>query len=224
MLRPSNDENAVREDYSDAMDVDMGTNAGSMASISKCRSTLELHTPKEKFSAVPYLVKMVGMYQGQDDGGGVGNDVEMQDEDNEDDQGQGKEREIRNAVFADIPVSRAQCEQAWVDLCVFVLGHQRRQSGSGLNVAASCRRPSAECAVSSVWKRVMEAAVLQGINLEKQFLVDDLWRSMLDDNGDEPFPRSLFEAVIRRVCELDASHLLSELKCKLFFFFFCLLW
>lgn len=59
----------------------------------------------------------------------------------------------------------------------------------------------------------MEAAVLQGINLEKQFLAHDLWRSMLDDNGDEPFPRALFEAIIRRVCELDATNLLSELKC-----------
>lgn len=200
MLRPSNNLDAVRDDDNDeddAMDIDLVN--GIMTSISKCGSTLELHTPKEEFSAVPYLAKMAGVYHG-------GEEEEMQDEDNDQDQGQ--EEEIRNAVFSDIPVSRAQCEQAWIDLCVFVL---RRRSGG--NAAASCKRPSAECAVSSVWKRVMEAAVLQGINLEKQFLANDLWRSMLDDNGDEPFPRALFEAVIRRVCELDATNLLSELKC-----------
>lgn len=201
----------MRDNQTDAMDVDLGVenSGGSMTSISKCGSTLELHTPKDDFSAEPYLVKMVGVYH-DDENNEDENDEEMQDDD--EDGGQAKEREIRNSVFADIPVSRAQCEQAWVDLCVFV---QRRQSGPGSAAAATfCKRPSAEYAVSSVWKRVMEAAVLQGINLEKQFLANDLWRSMLDDNGDEPFPRALFEAVLRRVCELDATQLLSELKCK----------
>jgi hypothetical protein len=48
-------------------------------------------------------------------------------------------------------------------------------------------------------------SVLQGIDLEKQFLVGDLWKSVLDDDEEmePPFPRALLEAVVRRICIAD---------------------
>jgi hypothetical protein len=51
----------------------------------------------------------------------------------------------------------------------------------------------------------MEGAILQAIDLEKQFLVRDLWKSVLDedDTSDPPFPRALLEAVVRRLCVVD---------------------
>lgn len=198
-------------------DMDMDPMTGGMAAIAKCGSTLELHTPKEGFSAVPFLVKVVGVYHGSGGGedGGVNTNTDM---DMDTDMGV-PEAGVRNALFANTPVSRAQCEEAWVDLCAFVL---RRCPETDLKSAAGyCRRPSAKCKVG-VWKRVVEGAVLQGIDLEKQFLVKDLWRSVLDDNGEEPFPRALFEAVVRRVCEFDAATGASldeaDLNCELIFF------
>lgn len=198
------------------MHMDMDSVTGGMAAIAKCGSTLELHTPKEGFSAVPFLMKVVGVYHGSggEGDGGVNTNTNL---DQDTDMGV-PEAGVRNALFADIPVSRAQCEEAWVDLCAFV---QRRCPDTDLKSAAGyCRRPSAKCKVG-VWKRVVEGAVLQGIDLEKQFLVKDLWRSVLDDNGEEPFPRALFDAVVRRVCEVDAAAGASldgaELNCELIF-------
>ncbi|KKK21261.1 hypothetical protein ARAM_001260 [Aspergillus rambellii] len=100
-------------------------------------------------------------------------------------------RDAIERVFDDIPVSRRQCEAGWVDACAFLLG---APSVTGWV-------PSAQVKLA-VWKRLLEGSVLHGIDLGKQFLVRDLWRSVLDeDGGDEPFPRPLFEAVVRRVCE-----------------------
>ena len=199
-------------DGEEGMDVDTDLVTDGMASIAKCGSTLELHTPKEGFSAAPFLTRTVGVY----DGPGGGNvDMDTDTDTDMDMDMDTLEVTIRNAVFADIPVSRAQCEEAWVDLCAFVQG--RRSDIDPNSAAGYCRRPSAKCKVS-VWKRVVEGAVLQGINLEKQFLANDLWKSVLDDNGDEPFPRALFEAVVRRVCEVDAASAIplngAEPKCE----------
>lgn len=62
----------------------------------------------------------------------------------------------------------------------------------------------------------MEGAVLQGIDLEKQFLVGDLWKSVLDDDDTpEPFPRACLEAVVRKLCTADERPALAdELKCE----------
>lgn len=107
---------------------------------------------------------------------------------------------IKERIFADVPVSRAQCEKGWIDLCAFVY-HSGQKGGN------SCWRPSAMVKLD-VWKRVLEGAVLQGINLEKQFLVDDLWKAVLgddDEESEEPFPRELFDAVLKRVSEFESG-------------------
>ncbi|EAW14449.1 putative sister chromatid cohesion protein Dcc1 [Aspergillus clavatus NRRL 1] len=152
-----------------------------VTSIAKCGSTLEVHTPPEGFSAIPVLERLLRVYEGSED-------VDV----NVDVEGGGGGREdaeaVMRRVFADVPVSRAQCERGWTELCAFVSGGER------------CWRPAAGAKLR-VWKRVLEGAVLQGIRLEQQFLVSDLWRAVLEDGEDAPFPRPLFEAVVRRVCE-----------------------
>lgn len=188
----------------DDMDMDMAMNTETVTSIAKCGSTLELFMPKEGFSAVPFLVKTLGFYLGGEEREDV--DVDMADDDEGEYAGN-----AMGALFADIPVSKAQCEQGWVDLCAFVF----RSNANANALSANCWRPSATVKVD-VWKRVMEGAVLQGINLEKQFLVNDLWKSVLDDNGEEPFPRGLFEAVVRRVCEADFTAPEEANKCEFF--------
>lgn len=116
-------------------------------------------------------------------------------------------RKVMEGVWVDIPVSRAQCEQGWMELCSFV--------DAGEEVG--CWRPSARARLG-VWRRLVEGAVLQGIDLEKQFLVGDLWNSVLDedDAAEPPFPRALLEAVVRRICVVDERPALAdEVKCEL---------
>lgn len=185
------------------MDMELAMNTETVTSIAKCGSTLELYMPKEGFSAIPFLVKKLRFYSGGQDRADV--DVDMVDGD------EGEYARITmNALFADIPVSKAQCEQGWIELCAFVL----RSNFNTNTPSANCWRPSAKVKVD-VWKRVVEGAVLQGINLEKQFLLNDLWKSVLDDNGEEPFPAGLFEAVVRRVCE-DSTASGEVMQCEFF--------
>ncbi|KAL4968416.1 putative sister chromatid cohesion protein Dcc1 [Aspergillus stella-maris] len=158
---------------------------GTVTSISKCGSTLELHTPAEGFSAKPFLIKALRVY----DRGLWEDEGQSHDNNNDDIDIDGPEtKNILKALFADIPVSSSQCERDWVDTCALVRSTQ-------------CYRPSAEMKLE-VWKRVVEGSVLQGINLGSQFLVSDLWKSVLDDEGLAPFPRGLFEAVVGRVREV----------------------
>lgn len=171
-----------------------------VTAIAKCGSTLELHIPPGGFSAVPFLEKSLGLYDrrvGDDDG-----DIAM-DESGE--IGLVEVRDMRDQVCTDIPVSAVQCEAGWVEICAFVDERQK-----------VCWRPSARMRVN-VWKRMMEGALLQGIDLEKQFLVGDLWKSVLDDGDDSepPFPRGLLEAVVRRLCVPDERPALAdEIKCE----------
>jgi hypothetical protein len=116
-------------------------------------------------------------------------------------------RKVREGVWGDIPVSRAQCEQGWMELCAFV--HVGEEVASW--------RPSARARLG-VWRKMVEGAVLQGIDLEKQFLVRDLWKSVVDDDeaAEPPFPRALLEAVVRRICVVDERPALAdEIKCEL---------
>lgn len=175
-----------------------------VTAIAKCGSTLELHIPPGGFSAVPFLEKSLGLYDrrtGDDDG-----DIAMDEPSGRNNLGLFEIRKLRDQVCADVPVSSAQCEVAWVEICAFVDEKQ-----------ATCWRPSARMRLT-VWRRMMEGAILQGIDLEKQFLVGDLWKSVLDDDdtSEPPFPRGLLEAVVRRLCLADERPpLADEIKCEL---------
>ncbi|EAW19157.1 putative sister chromatid cohesion protein Dcc1 [Aspergillus fischeri NRRL 181] len=160
-----------------------------VTTIAKCGSTLELHTPAEGFSAVSFLGRILAVYDGDEGSEAVGFDLEPSEKDG-----------VIRRIFEDVPVSRAQCEAGWIEICAFVLGRAHK----GEDAARCCRRPSARAKLE-VWKRVLEGAVLQGIHLDQQFLVSDLWKSVLDDGDEEPFPRALFEAVVKRVCEADGQ-------------------
>ncbi|KAL6239689.1 hypothetical protein BDW75DRAFT_101749 [Aspergillus navahoensis] len=192
-------------------DRDLNLNVkGTVTSIAKCASMLELHKPAEGFSAMPFLGKLVRVFDQ-----GAWEDMnwgESGDEGIISSKATKKTREILDRLFADVPVSRAQCERKWIEMCAFVLLSPAATEGKA--PASFCWRPSAEMRLD-VWKRVVEGAVLQGIDLEKQFLVSDLWKSVLDDDGAAPFPRQLFEAVVRRICELGDGverAALSEMK------------
>lgn len=176
-----------------------------VTAIAKCSSTLELHVPPGGFSAILFLEKSLRLYDRRSDDDG---DIAMGGSaDSAGPLGPKEMRTARENVCQDIPVSTAQCEQGWMELCAFVDGAE----------GVACWRPSARSRLA-VWKRLVEGAVLQGIDLEKQFLVGDLWKSVLDDDEEmePPFPRALLEAVVRRICIADERPPLAEdIKCEL---------
>ncbi|KAJ5328822.1 hypothetical protein N7452_009212 [Penicillium brevicompactum] len=191
VLRPSHGEISqadikVVEDVDDISALNLPNEA--LSAIAKCSSTLELHVPPGGFSAIPFLEKSLRLYDRHDNDG----DVPMDEPAGP--LGAHEMRSVREQICLDIPVSVAQCEQGWKELCAFV--------DNGEEVAGW--RPSARARLH-VWKRLVEGAVLQGIDLEKQFLVGDLWKSVLDEDDEQeaPFPRALLEAVVRRMCVAD---------------------
>lgn len=204
IIRPSQ-----QETWGGDNDADGGGQNGldlveTVTTIAKCGSTLELHTLQEGFSAMPFLEKSLRLYDRLSSDG----DVEMKDLSA--DITPSEARRLKEEVFADVPVSTAQCESDWTDMCAFVYGDIDSNQ-------AVCWRPSARVKLE-VWKRMLEGSVLQGIDLEKQFLVKDLWKAVLDEDGEEPFPRALFEAVIKRLLEPSEQKPPqphdSEMKCE----------
>ncbi|KAJ5246370.1 Sister chromatid cohesion protein Dcc1 [Penicillium chermesinum] len=192
ILRPSHGEisqadiKVVEEEAGESGALNLPDEA--VTAIAKCGSTLELHMPPGGLSAIPFLEKSLRLYdpRGDDDG-----DVSM-------DEGVVTRvlltRSMRGNEFVPIfLMSAAQCDEGWTELCAFVDG----------KTELSCWRPSARVRLR-VWRRLTEGALLQGIDLEKQFLVGDLWKSVLDDDdSDPPFPRALLEAVVRKLCKAD---------------------
>ncbi|PWY89010.1 hypothetical protein BO70DRAFT_393529 [Aspergillus heteromorphus CBS 117.55] len=163
-----------------------------VTTISKCSSTLELHTPAEGFDAVGLLSGLVGVYdevmvfpfssptRDRDADVDVRMDVDVDVE----------RRKILERVFADLPVSRKECESAWRAVCGFVVLCDGEGGGKAWAPTARVKM--------GVWKQVLDGAVLQGINLGEQFLVRDLWGAAVGEEN-EGVPRGLFEAVVRRV-------------------------
>ncbi|OJJ66874.1 hypothetical protein ASPBRDRAFT_59310 [Aspergillus brasiliensis CBS 101740] len=201
ILRPSDDGTqrgdlavigATQEDDQNVPDLNLSE---TMTAIAKCGSTLELHKPQEGFNINPILEGLLGTYDSGDDiamsTGQGGMMVDSTDQ-----------RQIVEKLFADVPVSNMQCARAWKDICAFVLP----ATGRGWV-------PTARAKIA-VWKRVVEGAVLQGIDLGTQFLVEDLWKSILDEDGEAEWPRELFEAVVRRVCETGDEGSLLEGETK----------
>ncbi|KAJ5629352.1 hypothetical protein N7528_003009 [Penicillium herquei] len=170
----------------------------SVSAIAKCGSTLELHAPPDGFSAVPFLEKSLRLYDRRSED--LDEDVMMEESDAIEDMGSAGVQKVREQICADVPVSTELCEQGWVEICAFV------DEKSGL----TGWKPSARMRLN-VWKRILDGTILQGIDLEKQFLVEDLWKSVLDDDDESgPFPRGLLEAVVRKLCTADERPALAD--------------
>lgn len=92
----------------------------------------------------------------------------------------------RVALSRDIPFSQAELDLAWIWLCAF-------------EAEGKCYRPSSRLRLQT-WKRVLDAATIGDVDLGQQFLVRDLWKSVLGDDSEESEgEKELFEAIVRRV-------------------------
>lgn len=187
----------------------------SVSTIAKCASTLELQSLSEAEEvdiARLALEEKLRVYD-RLSVDAVGEDTVMQEDDRGIDSGldvqRGGEGAIRGRILNEVPTCAARCRAVWRELCGFVSTDLRK--GSGGLVAF---RPSARVRLDG-WKRILEGSVLEGIELGKLFLVSDLWKAVLTEDGEEPFPRELFNAVVRRLAESTGSDDdEAELRCK----------
>ena len=197
----------------DAMEQD-DTAFGSLdtvTAIAQCKATLEVYKSEDGLpSAIAFLERTLPVYDHlvveDDDVNMAMNTTSATMTDIE------KMKLAKEAVLNDVPLSQAECESGWIEICAFV------HAGGKVGKQASSWRPSAKTKLE-VWKKTLEASVLQGIELDKQFLVKDLWKAVTDEDEEEPpFQKSLLEAVIRRLMDeqsLEASKGSdSALKCK----------
>lgn len=172
----------------DANEDDNAVGAG-LNAIAQCTTTLELKPFTA--SAVNILKARLMQYTGSDSG--------VQDF-SANSSGSGKER-LRD----DMPLSRAEFEMAWADLCAFELDETAM-----LPIATS---------LLGAWKSILSAGTVRGLKLDDSIHIQDIV-GLVEEDG---FPRNLVEAIVGRLsmdqvvpmegCEFDdralASHSLS---------------
>jgi sister chromatid cohesion protein DCC1 len=207
LIRPGNGEvipiAVENDDAANGMDL-----TETVTAIGRCGSTLEVHAVDESFSATQILEQQLRLY----DRMSVDGDTEMGDVGQSSELSLSEKNRVMDEILDDVPTSAAQCQAAWTELCAFV---QTDTTSGGI----AAFRPSARVKVD-MWRRILEGSVLQSIDLEKQFLVKDLWKAVLGDDEEQPFPPQLLHAVVQRLSEpsLAAPKVLesfySELKCK----------
>ncbi len=99
-------------------------------------------------------------------------------------------RKGKDKLLEDLPLSRGEFEDAWRGMCAFEF------------LGQVCEPTVA--ALGEIWKSILSAAILRGINLEEKLSVLNLAGSVEGDGH----PSALLRAVLRRLSRSDAE--LSE--------------
>ncbi|PVI03152.1 hypothetical protein DM02DRAFT_612390 [Periconia macrospinosa] len=145
--------------------------------IAACTTTLELHPqPEDAVSHMNKLVPVYNLVHGQ---------VDLE------------ENHIsKTSLFADIPLSDKQCEDAWNYLVAF-------------EIFGSSYRPSAKV-LAQTWKSINAAAAAEGIKLDTHFLTNDLINLVTE----EGYPAPLAAALTRHLSVADSgSSGINEWSC-----------
>lgn len=146
-----------------------GISVAGVSAIARCATTLELTTAT--ISARAYLKNDLRVFHGPQ--------VGIQSKDlAEVDAADGRSKSI---IYKDTPVSLQEFEDAWIELCAFEL-----DSISWV--------PSSAC-LSEIWRSIISAVVLKGLNLQESVYIDDL-AGLVEEDG---FPAALLQAVIDRL-------------------------
>ncbi|EED18171.1 sister chromatid cohesion protein Dcc1, putative [Talaromyces stipitatus ATCC 10500] len=197
VIKPSDGQNEVIPLLKRHGDTNKAMNTPeTVTAIAKCGSTLELHglADDESFaSAKNMLARMLTVWGGEtsfnnDDEG----DVDMDDSE----LSTKRMMTVKKSVIDDLPFADTQCRKAWIEICAFVPDNYNGEDRPVFRPSATVRL--------DIWKRILEGCILQNIDMEKQFLVHDVWKAILrdvDDESEERIPRSLFDAIVRRLAE-----------------------
>ena len=139
--------------------------AAGVKAIAQCATTLELKP--STVSGISYLKSLLPRYTGpESDTGDAPSKSPCKSKDD---------------FCNDIPLSRAELEAAWVDLCAFEL-----ESQAVLPTAIS---------LQGIWKSILSATMVRGLKLEDSILVADIIR-LVEEDG---FPVALLQAVLDRL-------------------------
>lgn len=150
----------------------------SLLAIAQCTATLEL-IPSDTAASIAMasrlLKKSLPLYKGIDTELGLGVDTTFS-----------SMYEDKNAILQNAPFSTVEFDKAWKQSCAFeVLGRAFLPTASAL---------------AFVWKSILSAATIRGIDIEKNFDLE----SLADMVGTDGYPRALFIAVVMRlVSETD---------------------
>lgn len=157
---------------------------GRLEAIAKCDSTLELQAAKN-VSAIPHIKAALPTYAttGHYDA---------------------KSLLSKERLFANIPLSDAECAQAWQDLACFELAEANSQRAIIPSNGAKLK----------LWSVILESAIARGFDLTGSIDVKDV-ASIAEDLND--WPAELVAAVVRSMCSnseaVGGYSQLEEIKC-----------
>ncbi|TKA69787.1 hypothetical protein B0A49_06473 [Cryomyces minteri] len=101
----------------------------------------------------------------------------------------------KSQIFANVPLSDAECNQAWIELCAFESEDPK---------ASLVPSPSA---LTAVWRCIMEGTIAESIDLTSMFQPSDLYKHSTDDG----WPEELLKAVFAKLAlEEDRSDLIRS--------------
>lgn len=132
-----------------------------LSAISQCPATIELLP--ETGSPLPLLRQTLLEYNSSDD---LTELVTTHQE------------KTKLDIFADVPFSNAECEEAWRNVCAF-------------EASGHCWRPSAKAQIEA-WRAILATATTEGINLESSFELNDLLNALVQ----EDHPTELFKGIL----------------------------
>jgi len=138
---------------------------GGTQAVAQSNFTLEL-SPASNVSAAPYLEAALPTYSSS---------------------GHAQPREApvsKEELFKNIPLSDAECEQAWTELTCFELHHP-----------PACFLPTAKAKVAA-WRSILNAAIVSGVDLTSISTEEQMDR-IIDEDDDRPV--ELSRAVLRSV-------------------------
>ncbi|KAF2423633.1 hypothetical protein EJ08DRAFT_701002 [Tothia fuscella] len=137
-----------------------------------------LGTSTSAESAIPHIQKLLPLYSSREIQAEAASSVHT----------------TLSSINSDIPLSDGEILEAGTQLCTFEAG-------------GTAFRPTAGILLS-LWKAILAASTVENINLGSNFLVEDLWALVKD----EDYPRSLFNALLRRIADQGSMQVDSTLE------------
>ena len=144
-----------------------------LTAIAQCTTTLELAPASTDTTSI--LKEALPLYSGSV--GLIECEKEFKDRPKSADKG------TQQDILDNLPLSRQEFEDAWLDLCAF-------ETNGHAWVPSALDR-------SGIWKSIMSAATLENANLVEGFSPSILRQAVLSH---DTYPADLLDAVLRRLC------------------------
>lgn len=145
-----------------------------LAAIAQCATTLELIPVSA--DAISILKAVLPLYN--DSFGLAERRIEPEDP------SKSAEKGAKQQLFENVPLSRREFEEAWLDICAFETRGQ-----AWVPSALDC---------CGMWKSVISTAIVDSADLVEGFSPNILKNAVIKQ---ESYPEDFFDAVLRRLCK-----------------------